>query len=278
MRLVDTVLPLPSSATLTGQRVERLEHPSEVPRPGVTVVAFVPSAGPVPPPMIVVMPDAERLVEDLRADQVDVAVDRAGGDDPAVARHDLGRRPDHERRVDAVDRVGVAGLADADDPAVANADVGLDDAPVVEHDRARDHEVGRAVGARSSSPGPSTRGSPCRRRTPPRRRRRSGPRSTSIQQVGVGEPDPVAVGRPVQRGVADRSMRSSTSSRPGVERARRPRRAAGDDPSRRRTARGRHRRAIPGSNRTDVPAGTSSRRPRAAARSNASAGLASAKW
>ena len=46
------------------------------------------------------------------------------------------RRADHQRRVDAVHRVGVAGLADADDAAVADADVGLHDAPVVEdHDR-----------------------------------------------------------------------------------------------------------------------------------------------
>ena len=87
-----------------------------------------------------------------------MAVDRAGGDDRAVAGQDLGRRPDHQRRIDAVHRVGVAGLADADDAAVADADVGLDDAPVVEDDRAGDHEVGRAVGARDGSTGPSTRG------------------------------------------------------------------------------------------------------------------------
>ena len=47
---------------------------------------------------------------------------------------------------DAVHGVGVAGLAERDDPAVADADVGLDDAPVVEDDRAGDHQVGRALG------------------------------------------------------------------------------------------------------------------------------------
>ena len=54
--------------------------------PGVVVVAFEPSAGPVPPPMIVVMPARQRLVEQLRADQVDVAVDGAGGEDAARCR------------------------------------------------------------------------------------------------------------------------------------------------------------------------------------------------
>ena len=38
------------------RRVERLQHPRDVPGdPGVTVVAFVPSAGPVPPPIHVVI-------------------------------------------------------------------------------------------------------------------------------------------------------------------------------------------------------------------------------
>ena len=71
----------------------------------------------------------------------------AGGEDLAVAGEDLGRRPDHESRVDAVHRVGIARLADADDAAVANPDVGLDDAPVIEDHRAGDDEVGRALGA-----------------------------------------------------------------------------------------------------------------------------------
>ena len=41
--------------------------------PGVQVVAAVPVAGPVPPPTSVVMPDGERLLDLLRADEMDVA-------------------------------------------------------------------------------------------------------------------------------------------------------------------------------------------------------------
>ena len=44
--------------------------------PGVHVVALVPVAGPVPPPTNVVTPLAMRLVGLLRADEVDVRVDR----------------------------------------------------------------------------------------------------------------------------------------------------------------------------------------------------------
>ena len=65
-------------------------------------------------------PRGERLVDDLRADEVDVAVDPAGGQDPALAGEDLGARPDPERGVDAVGDVGVAGLAERDDPPVAD--------------------------------------------------------------------------------------------------------------------------------------------------------------
>jgi hypothetical protein len=42
---------------------------------------------------------------------------------------------------------GLPGLADADDAAVPHAEVGLDDAPVVEHQRAGDDEVRGALGA-----------------------------------------------------------------------------------------------------------------------------------
>ena len=63
----ETVLPLPSSTMLTGQAVDRLQHPrARYHAPGVTVVALVPSAGPVPPPISVVMPAAERLRDLLR--------------------------------------------------------------------------------------------------------------------------------------------------------------------------------------------------------------------
>ncbi len=51
-----TVLPLPSSATLTGNPSIASSIRARCHAPGVTVVALVPSAGPVPPPMIVVMP------------------------------------------------------------------------------------------------------------------------------------------------------------------------------------------------------------------------------
>src|SRR2546421_8682342 len=74
----------------------------------------------------------ERLLHDLRTDQVHVAVDGSRGEDAAVAGDDLGGRPDHQVRVYAGHDVGVARLADRGDAPVADADVGLDDSPVVD--------------------------------------------------------------------------------------------------------------------------------------------------
>src|SRR4029079_780599 len=70
----------------------------------------------------------QRLLDLLRADEVDVAVDAAGGEGLDLARASLRAGPDDD--VDARLDVGVAGLADGSDAAVAQADVCLDDARV----------------------------------------------------------------------------------------------------------------------------------------------------
>ena len=85
----------------------------------------------------------ERLVDLLRADEVDVAVDAAGGDDQTFAGDDLGAGTDDD--VDAGLGVGVAGLADGGDAAALQADVGLDDAPVVDDERVGDDAVAGLV-------------------------------------------------------------------------------------------------------------------------------------
>src|ERR1051325_7983680 len=67
----------------------------------------------------------KRLLDLLRADEMDVAVAAAGGDDHALARDRLRSRAD--RYGDAGLDVRIAGLADLPDAAVLDADVGLDD-------------------------------------------------------------------------------------------------------------------------------------------------------
>ncbi len=81
----------------------------------------------------------QRLLDLLRADEVDMGVDAARGDDHPLARDHLGARTDDDRhaRLD----IGIAGLADAGDAAVLDADIGLDDAPMVDDQRIGDHGV-----------------------------------------------------------------------------------------------------------------------------------------
>jgi hypothetical protein len=87
----------------------------------------------------------QRLLDLLRADEVDVAVDAASRDDIALHTDDLGARADDD--VHAGLGVGVAGLADGHDAPALQADVGLDDAPVVDDQRVGQHRVHRAISA-----------------------------------------------------------------------------------------------------------------------------------
>jgi hypothetical protein len=107
--------------------------------------------------------------------------------------------------VHAVHRVGVAGLAQGDDATVRDADVGLDDPPVVEHDRSGDHQVGRALGGGAT--GLSHRLTDDLAAAEDRLVAGASGAARQVvldldEQVGVGQSDPVARGGPVQRGVA----------------------------------------------------------------------------
>src|SRR5690606_30784878 len=86
-----------------------------------------------------------RLFDLLRADEMNVRVDAAGRRDQTLSCDDLGTRADHD--IDARLHVRIAALADADDAAVLQADVGFDDAPVIEDQGIRDDRVDDLRGA-----------------------------------------------------------------------------------------------------------------------------------
>ena len=131
--------------------------------PGVHVVANVPVAGPVPPPIIVVTPEHQRFVDLLRADEVDVRIDAARSDDHALAGDDFGAGADRRwSRPAARPDCRLCRCALIRPSLIA--DVGLDDAPVVDDHRVGDDRVGD-IGARRAGSAPCRRGSPCRRRT-----------------------------------------------------------------------------------------------------------------
>ncbi len=79
------------------------------------------------------------LFDLLRTDEVDVGVDAAGREDHAFAGNHFGAGADGDGHI-GLD-VRVAGLADGRDAPVLEADVGLDDAPVVDDQRVGDQRV-----------------------------------------------------------------------------------------------------------------------------------------
>ena len=85
----------------------------------------------------------QRLFHLLRADVMDVGIEAAGGEDLALAREHLGAGADDDG--DARLNVGIAGLADRRDAIAFQADVGFDDAPVVEDQRVGDDGVDRTL-------------------------------------------------------------------------------------------------------------------------------------
>jgi hypothetical protein len=81
----------------------------------------------------------QRFLDLLGADEVDMRVDGAGGDDSTFAGDRLGAGTDDDRHV-RLD-VGIAGLADAGDATVLDADIGLDDPPMVDDQRIGDDRI-----------------------------------------------------------------------------------------------------------------------------------------
>src|SRR5262249_43784551 len=148
-----------------------------------------------------------------------------------------------------------------------DADVALEDTRVVEDDDVRDHEIGRAGGTGEHAL--------AHRLADRLAAAEDGlvPAEAVVAldldpQVGVGKPHRIADRGPVQPRVAagvDAHRSPPSKRRPGTRRA--P--ASSTSSTSRET---------PGSNRTEVPAGTSRRQPAASALSNARAGLLCAKW
>jgi hypothetical protein len=71
----------------------------------------------------------------LRAYEVDMGIDAAGGQDQSLPRDDLGRRADGN--ADSGLGIGISGLADPPDDAVLQADVGFANPPMVDDEGIR---------------------------------------------------------------------------------------------------------------------------------------------
>ncbi len=121
---------LAEKADVHGQAVDGLEHFADVPGAGGAGGGV--GAGGRAGAAAEHGGDAahQRFFDLLGADEVDVGVDAAGGEDFAFAGDDFGAGADDDGHIRL--GVGVAGFADGSDAAVLDADVGFDDAPPVQ--------------------------------------------------------------------------------------------------------------------------------------------------
>jgi hypothetical protein len=138
---------LAQEAQVHRQPLCRLEHAPDVPGSRCTGGGVGPGRRPRAPAQHGGDPGHQGLLHLLGADEVDMGVDGTGGEDLPLPGDGLGARPHQD--VHAGLGVRIAGLADAADPPVLDAHVGLDDAPVVQDQGIGDDDVhhldGRAL-------------------------------------------------------------------------------------------------------------------------------------
>jgi len=127
--------------------VEGLQHPRENPRTGGAGGALAAVGGPGAAADHRGDAIGQGLLHLLGGDEIDVAVDPAGGGEEMLTGDDVGSRADDQPRVDTVLGVRIPGLADRDDAPVLDPDVALDHSDDgVEHDDVGDHQVQRTLG------------------------------------------------------------------------------------------------------------------------------------
>ena len=136
---------LAQKAEVHRKRVSCLEHAFDVPRAGRRGRREGAGRGAGAAAEHGCHAGCQRLFDLLRRDEMDVAVDAARRHNAAFATDDFGAWPDHD--VDARLHVRIARLANGDDAAALQPDVGLDDAPVVEDQRVGHHRVDGAFGS-----------------------------------------------------------------------------------------------------------------------------------
>jgi len=207
----------------------------------------------------------QRFLDLLRADHVDMRIDPTRGRDRTLAGDDLGAGADGNRhaRLD----VGIAGLADRADPPVLDADIGFDDAPVIDDQCIGDHRVGHFRGAQlalSHAVANHLAAAELHLFAV------DGEVLLDLDpQLGVREPHAIADGGPEHLGVGRARYLRRRHSLPMIW-PKNPYTVRAPASSTSVTVR-----SCPGSKRTAVPATMFSRNPRACSRSNRSASLVS---
>src|SRR5882724_6673769 len=86
----------------------------------------------------------QRLIDLLRRDEMNMTINCPGCNNQIFAGNNLGRRTDNQLRIDTRHRIRVAGLPDLHNPPVSDANVCLDDSPIIDDECIGDHQVQHA--------------------------------------------------------------------------------------------------------------------------------------
>src|SRR6266851_4535685 len=235
----------------------------------------------------------QRMLDQARTVEMNVNVDRARRcDQPLAVAHCCAAGHD-QARIDAVHDGGIAGLADPDDAAMADAEIAFDDPDDgIDHDDIAQQEIQRAL--RAGDPGhPDSvaKGFAATVQAFRRHRQRDPSPQRPSAPCRQAERRHLWSDRRVPRNPGDRCLPCYDPLKPRLfARSSAPSRMAGSELNplvrlfspvsslRPPNVTSETSFQAPGSNRTAVPAGISSRMPNAAARSNSMALLTSKKW
>src|SRR3954468_1637971 len=125
--------------------VQRLQHASDMPRPRAARCGRSTSGRSGPAPYHRRYAGHQSLIDLLRADQVNVAIDCSRGDDRTFSRNDFGCGTDND--IDAWLDVRIAGLANTGYASILDANIRLHDTEIIHDQRVRDDGIRNLVGA-----------------------------------------------------------------------------------------------------------------------------------
>ena len=179
--------------------IRRLHHPHDVPRPRRAGGGQRAMRGPGAAAQHGGQAGMQRIVDLLGADEMDMRVHPPCGQDAPLARDDLGARADDD--VHPWLSIRVARLADLQDAPVAQSDVGLPDARMIHDQRVGDDRIRRPARAADLALPHAVADHLAAAEL--HLFAVSGQVTLHLDdQIGIGQPDPVASGRPVHVGIA----------------------------------------------------------------------------
>ena len=192
---------LAQKTQIHGEILNRFEHPSDIPRSRCTGGRVGPGGRAGSPAEHGGDTRRQGFGDLLGTDKMNMGINAAGGQNFALAGQNLRSGANDQFGRDTLHQEGIAGLADAANPAVFHSNVGFYNAPVVNHGRIGNHQVRRALGRGLDGRLPHAVANDLAAAELHLISQMGMILLDFNYQIGVGQPDPVANGRPEHGGI-----------------------------------------------------------------------------